>query len=73
MYCLTNEMRSRDCKYTNNEKEFGVNIFLIHVVAAETCRDAGGCTATSCSGGSTIHCVNHQCTCTTAASGSGNS
>lgn len=50
--------------------DFPLWIFL-YVVSAEMCRETRDCRTTSCVSGSELHCVNHQCTCTTAASGSG--
>ncbi|XP_048778199.2 serine protease inhibitor Cvsi-2-like [Ostrea edulis] len=44
---------------------------VILAVSSERCSDTGDCSATSCSSGSTLHCIGHQCTCTTAAGGSG--
>ena len=47
------------------------DLYSILIVAAENCRETRDCTVTTCSAGSEIHCINHQCTCTSAASGSG--
>ncbi|XP_061193089.1 serine protease inhibitor Cvsi-2-like [Saccostrea echinata] len=46
---------------------------VIVAVSAEMCRDTASCSTstTSCASGSELHCVNHQCTCTTAGSGDG--
>ncbi|XP_062580703.1 serine protease inhibitor Cvsi-2-like [Saccostrea cucullata] len=44
---------------------------VVVAVSAERCDDTRDCTLTTCTGGSTVHCVNDQCTCTTAASGDG--
>uniref|UniRef100_A0A8W8KZ84 Uncharacterized protein n=3 Tax=Magallana gigas TaxID=29159 RepID=A0A8W8KZ84_MAGGI len=54
-------------------KTFIVLAVFIVAVAAETCRDTRDCSSsvTSCASGSELHCVNRQCTCTTAGSGSG--
>ncbi|XP_052675553.1 serine protease inhibitor Cvsi-2-like [Crassostrea angulata] len=54
-------------------KAFFVFAVVIVAVAAETCRETRDChsSITTCASGSELHCVNHQCTCTTAGSGSG--
>ena len=52
------------CKY---------ELSFIFTVAAENCRETRDCTVTTCSTGSEIHCIDHQCTCTSAAHGSGKS
>uniref|UniRef100_K1QY13 Uncharacterized protein n=1 Tax=Magallana gigas TaxID=29159 RepID=K1QY13_MAGGI len=48
-------------------------VFILAVVLvavyAETCSRLGDCTTTTCSGGAELHCVDSQCTCTTAAGG----
>ncbi|XP_022320797.2 serine protease inhibitor Cvsi-2-like [Crassostrea virginica] len=63
-------------RFTDNEsftdmKAFIALAVLIVAVAAENCRETRDCTVTTCSAGNEIHCINHQCTCTSAASGSG--
>ncbi|XP_062580707.1 serine protease inhibitor Cvsi-2-like [Saccostrea cucullata] len=44
---------------------------VVAAVTAERCSDTGDCTATTCGGGSSLHCIGHLCTCTIAASGDG--
>ncbi|XP_056013269.1 serine protease inhibitor Cvsi-2-like [Ostrea edulis] len=44
---------------------------VIVAVSSEMCRDDSSCSVTSCNTGSTLHCIQHQCTCTVAASGDG--
>ena len=44
---------------------------IVLAVYAETCTLVGDCTATTCGSGADLHCVDGQCTCTTAAGGTG--
>ncbi|XP_078323151.1 serine protease inhibitor Cvsi-2-like [Crassostrea virginica] len=44
---------------------------VIVAVYAETCTLVGDCSVTTCGTGADLHCVDGQCTCTTAAGGTG--
>ncbi|XP_061170233.1 serine protease inhibitor Cvsi-2-like [Saccostrea echinata] len=52
-------------------RTFFILAILVAAVYSEDCRRHEDCTATTCASGSELHCVNHQCTCTTAGSGDG--
>uniref|UniRef100_K1QCB2 Teneurin-2 n=1 Tax=Magallana gigas TaxID=29159 RepID=K1QCB2_MAGGI len=42
---------------------------VLVAVYAETCKAPGDCSQTSCGSGAELHCIDGQCTCTTAAGG----
>lgn len=48
-----------------------MNGMIIILVYAETCKAPGDCSQTSCGSGAELHCIDGQCTCTTAAGGDG--
>nr|XP_022320297.1 serine protease inhibitor Cvsi-2-like [Crassostrea virginica] len=44
---------------------------VVVAVSSEMCRETRDCSLTTCSSGNEIHCINHQCTCTSSGSGTG--
>eukprot|EP00105_Crassostrea_gigas_P035883 XP_019920031.1 PREDICTED: serine protease inhibitor Cvsi-2-like [Crassostrea gigas] len=44
---------------------------VIVAVSCEMCRDTSGCSYTMCTTGNEVHCINHQCTCTSSGGSGG--